>query len=126
MVDIIKSVLVDKYASISGRANRTEFWVWQLFNLVLNIVLGVLSLALSSIGEGAVYVGGVLSVIVGLALLIPNICVAVRRLHDTGRGGGWWFIIFVPLVGWIWFLVLMLLPGEPQSNRFGEVPTTSL
>lgn len=126
MVDIIKSVLVDKYASISGRANRTEFWVWQLFNLVLNIVLGVLSLALSSIGEGAVYVGGVLSVIVGLALLIPNICVAVRRLHDTGRGGGWWFIVLIPLVGGIWFLVLMLLPGEPQSNRFGEVPTTSL
>ena len=126
MVDIIKSVLVDKYASISGRANRTEFWVWQLFNLVLNIVLGVLSLALSSIGEGAVYVGGVLSVIVALALIIPNICVAVRRLHDTGRGGGWWFIIFVPLVGAIWFLVLMLLPGESQSNRFGEVPTTSL
>ena len=126
MVDIIKSVLVDKYASISGRANRTEFWVWQLFNLVLNIVLGVLSLALSSIGEGAVYVGGVLSVIVALALIIPNICVAVRRLHDTGRGGGWWFIIFVPLVGAIWFLVLMRLPGESQSNRFGEVPTTSL
>lgn len=126
MVDIIKKVLVDKYASISGRANRTEFWVWQLFNLVLNIVLGVLSLALSSIGEGAVYVGGVLSVIVGLALLIPNICVAVRRLHDTGRGGGWWFIVLIPLVGGIWFLVLMLLPGEPQSNRFGEVPTTSL
>lgn len=126
MVDIIRRVLVDKYASISGRANRTEFWIWQLFTLVLNIVLGVLSFALSSVGEGATYVSGALSVIVGLALIIPNICVAVRRLHDTGRGGGWWFIIIVPLVGWIWFLVLMLLPGEPQSNRFGEVPTTSL
>lgn len=126
MVDIIKSVLVDKYASISGRANRTEYWIWQLFTLVLNIVLGVLSLALSSIGEGAVYVSGGLSVVVGLAVLLPSICVAVRRLHDTGRGGGWLFINFVPLVGWIWFLVLMLLPGEPQSNRFGEVPTTSL
>lgn len=126
MVDIIKKVLVEKYASISGRANRTEFWIWQLFVVVLNIILGVLSFALASVGEGAAYVGGVLSVIVGLALLIPNICVAVRRLHDTGRGGGWWFIIFVPLVGAIWFLVLMLLPGEPQSNRFGEVPTTSL
>lgn len=126
MVDIIRRVLVDKYASISGRANRTEFWIWQLFTLVLNIVLGVLSFALSSVGEGAAYVMGVLSVIVALALIIPNICVAVRRLHDTGRGGGWWFIIFVPLVGAIWFLVLMLLPGEPQSNRFGEVPTTSL
>lgn len=126
MVDIIKSVLVDKYASISGRANRTEFWIWQLFMAVLNIILGVLSLALSSIGEGAVYVGGVLSVIVGLALLIPSICVTVRRLHDTGRGGGWCFIVLIPLVGWIWYLVLMLLPGEPRSNRFGEVPTTSL
>lgn len=119
MVDIIKSVLVDKYASINGRANRTEFWVWTLGVFVLQAILSIFM----TVNDTVYYV---LSGIVGVALLIPNICVAVRRLHDTGRGGGWWFIIFVPLVGWIWFLVLMLLPGEPQSNRFGEVPTTSL
>jgi inner membrane protein yhaI len=68
----------------------------------------------------------VLSGIVTVALLLPSICVAIRRLHDTGRGGGWCFIALIPLVGAIWLLVLMLLPGEPEANRFGDVPTTSL
>jgi hypothetical protein len=68
----------------------------------------------------------VLSGIVTVALLLPSICVAIRRLHDTGRGGGWCFIALIPLVGAIWLLVLMLLPGEPETNRFGDVPTTSL
>ncbi len=119
MVDIIKSVLVDKYASISGRANRTEFWVWTLGVFVLQAILSIFM----TVNDTVYYV---LSGIVGVALLIPNVCVAVRRLHDTGRGGGWCFIGLIPLVGGIWLLVLMLLPGEPQSNRFGEVPTTSL
>ena len=119
MLEIIKGTLLDKYASISGRANRTEYWLWVLCQFVLGIVVS----ACMAVSDTLYYV---LSGIVTVALLLPSICVAIRRLHDTGRGGGWCFIALIPLVGAIWLLVLMLLPGEPETNRFGDVPTTSL
>lgn len=119
MLDIVKSVLFEKYASIEGRANRTEYWIWMLCVFILELLVG----ATMPISKTLYYV---LSGIVAVALLIPNICVMIRRLHDTGRGGGWICISLIPIVGAIWLLVLMILPGEQQSNRFGSVPTTSI
>lgn len=91
--------------------------------MLCQFVLGIVVSAFMAVSDTLYYV---LSGIVTVALLLPSICVAIRRLHDTGRGGGWFFIVLIPLVGAIWFLVLMLLPGEPETNRFGDVPTTSL
>ena len=62
---------------------------------------------------------GVLSGIYGLAVLIPGIAVAIRRLHDTDRTGWWFFILFIPFVGAIWFLVLMVLDGTAGQNQYG-------
>ena len=91
--------------------------------MLCQFVLGIVVSAFMAVSDTLYYV---LSGIVTVALLLPSICVAIRRLHDTGRGGGWCFIALIPLVGAIWLLVLMLLPGEPEANRFGDVPTTSL
>jgi hypothetical protein len=46
----------------------------------------------------------------------------VRRLHDSGRSGGWFFIAFVPFIGGLWLLILTLLGGTPGENRFGPDP----
>lgn len=60
--------------------------------------------------------------IYSLAILLPSLAVSVRRLHDTGRGGGWIFISLVPIIGGIWYFILTVLPSQPGPNRFGEEP----
>lgn len=125
----VRTVL-SKYATFSGRARRSEFWWFALFVAVINIVLSALAAALggatpdpvtgqTSAGGAAV---GILSLLVGLALLLPGLAVTVRRLHDTDRSGWWWFIALVPFVGAIVLLVFELLPGTVGPNRFGPDP----
>lgn len=66
------------------------------------------------------YIILVLQIIVILGLLVPTLAVSVRRLHDIGKGGGWIFINLIPLIGSIWFLVLLIKEGEKVANRFGN------
>ena len=102
-----------KYAVFSGRARRLEFW---LFNLFCVIVCGIL-LTIDAIV-------GVLDSdeMVGLFSLIPYISVTVRRLHDTNRRGWWYLFSLIPLIGQIWLLVLCCLDSDPEENRFGKNP----
>ena len=62
--------------------------------------------------------GTVLFVIVTLALILPTIAVEVRRLHDTNRSGGWWWIQLVPFAGGIIMFIFMLLPSVDEGNRY--------
>ena len=103
-----------KYAVFAGRARRKEFW---MFFLVYVIIVVVLSLI-----EWMIGLPGILSAIYSLALLIPSIAVTVRRLHDTGRTGWWWWIGLVPVIGIIVLLVFMALEGEPGQNQYGPDP----
>lgn len=64
----------------------------------------------------------IINQIVALIFLIPGICVYVRRLHDTGRSGWWFFINFIPLIGPIVGLVFLLLDGNIGTNKYGEDP----
>ncbi|WP_278235594.1 DUF805 domain-containing protein [Isoptericola sp. AK164] len=125
--EAVKTVF-SKYATFSGRARRSEFWWWALFLFLVNIVVSVVVAATGgySINAetmmpefGASYL---LVVVVGLALLLPNLAVTVRRLHDTDRSGFWWFIGLVPFVGPIVLLVFMVLEGSLGQNRFGPSP----
>ncbi len=113
-LDVLK-----KYAVFSGRARRMEYWMFVLFNIIVSVVLvfvdGMLGL---SLGEGV----GLLSTLYGLAVLLPGIGVAIRRLHDTNRSGWWLLIGFVPLIGLIVLLVFMVLDSTPGENRFGSNP----
>ena len=63
--------------------------------------------------------GQPLSLIVSLALLLPNLAVSVRRLHDTDRSGWWLLLSFIPIFGTLALLYFMVLRGTEGSNRFG-------
>ena len=107
---------------IAGRASRSEFWYFTLFQFVIYCLFGIFG---SILTDGNGNPPGWFNLIVGLYGLVtflPVIAVSVRRLHDTGRGGGWFFINFVPVIGSIWFIVLCVLPTEPRPNRFGPIP----
>jgi uncharacterized membrane protein YhaH (DUF805 family) len=79
------SVCFNKFATFKGRASRSEFWYFALFNVIVGIVTGILDLAIMG---GAAEMSP-LNSLASLVLLLPNLAVAVRRLHDTDRSG-WW------------------------------------
>lgn len=108
--------VLKKYATFAGRARRTEFWMFVLINLIIDVVLQVLWSATGSV------IFEVLYYLYAAAVLIPGIAVTVRRLHDTGRAGGWWFIGLIPIVGWIILIVFCAQEGHPGPNQFGPNP----
>ncbi|HLF98613.1 MAG TPA: DUF805 domain-containing protein [Methylococcaceae bacterium] len=109
-----------KYAVFEGRAHRTEYWMFFLFNILIGIVLAFVDLATGTLSEetGMGLLGGVYT----LAVLIPSIAVSVRRLHDTGRSGWWVLVGLIPLLGVIVLLVFMVLDSEPGENSYGPNP----
>ena len=106
-------VVKEHYADFSGRARRTEYWMFVLFNIIIGIALKVIGSLL-----GISWISWTYS----LAVLIPGLAVAVRRLHDTGRSGWWLLICLIPIIGSIWCLVLMCLDSQPESNKWGINP----
>lgn len=116
--EAVKTVL-SKYAVFSGRARRSEFWWFVLFNILVSIVAAILDAAL---GTGWGSGSGVISLIVSLALLIPYLAVTVRRLHDTDRSGWWILIGLIPLVGFIVLLIFTVQDGTPGPNKHGPSP----
>ncbi|MFJ8860946.1 DUF805 domain-containing protein [Streptomyces sp. NPDC102451] len=105
--------VLKNYAGFSGRARRKEYWMFALFNFIAAVVLGAIGLAIDSQVPYYIYL---------LAVLIPSLAVAVRRLHDTGRSGWWILIAFVPLVGGIILLVFLCLEGAHEANEYGANP----
>lgn len=102
-----------KYVDWKGRAGRAEFWWWFLFVIIVEVVVQILWRATGSAAFLALYI------VIALALILPGIAVTVRRLHDTGRSGWWYWIALIPIVGGIILLVFMLMRGTPGPNRYG-------
>lgn len=106
--------VLKKYAVFNGRARRKEYWLFFLFNIIICIVLSIIDMVVGTIS--------LFTALYSLAVLVPGIAVAIRRLHDTGRSGWWLLIAFVPIIGAIVVLVLMVLDGTPGENQYGKNP----
>jgi uncharacterized membrane protein YhaH (DUF805 family) len=110
-----------QYADFTGRARRTEFWMFILFSVLISLVLALADWALGlQVLPGTTT--GVLGALYGVAVLIPTLAVTVRRLHDTGRSGFWIFIGLVPVVGAIVLLVFEVMEGQRGDNAHGPDP----
>ena len=116
--DAISSVF-RQYVGFRGRARRSEYWWWVLFTVLLSAVVSALQFALGLADENG---NGPLSGLLGLALLLPGLAVAVRRLHDTGRTGWWILIGLIPLIGWIVLIVFYVQDSAPGDNEHGPNP----
>ena len=112
------------YFNFSGRARRKEFWMFTLFYTIFVLVVAFLDSMLGSARsmEEALDLKGFFSFIYALAMLVPSISVAVRRLHDTNRSGWWILISLVPVVGIFMLLFFMVLNSDEGFNRFGSSP----
>ena len=117
-----------KYAEFTGRARRSEFWLFWLFNMVIQCALVVGAMATGGYMMGYDHMsGGALAfngmrVVVGLALLVPNLAVGFRRLHDTDRSAWWLLLCLIPFLGWLVLLIFYLIDGTPGDNRYGPDP----
>jgi len=112
--------VLKKYAIFSGRARRSEYWYFVLFNLIFMLVAmgldNLLGTTISVLPYGYFYFA------LAIAMLIPGLAVFVRRMHDIGKSGWWYFIAFIPFVGAIWLLVLCCTEGVNGDNEYGADP----
>ena len=117
-------VMRDNYANFSGRARRKEYWMFVLVQTIVMIGLMILDSVLGldfelqgiSLGYGYLYLIGL------IVHFIPSLAVVVRRLHDVGKSGWFYFIFLIPLIGVIWLLVLYCTEGQKQDNKWGPDP----
>lgn len=104
------------YFDFTGRARRKEFWVFTLFNLSLIWLLYFLNGFFDhEYFLYAVYIYAAL-------IIIPNIAVFLRRMHDIGKTGWNILWIIIPFIGWLWLLILLWFVGEPKHNKWGAYP----
>lgn len=117
--------VLKNYAGFSGRARRKEYWMFILFHIIFAIAAIVLDSVLGlNFGdtESGFAGGGYIYIIYTLAIFIPALAVVVRRLHDVGKSGWFYFIVLIPLVGAIWLIVLTCKEGDRGANDYGPDP----
>ena len=109
-----------KYATFEGRARRTEYWMFVLFNFIFLYAASMLDILLkTTIGGSSI---GVIFYLYQFAVLLPNTAVFIRRLHDVDKSGKWFFIMFIPFIGPIWLLVLVCMEGTRGENQYVADP----
>jgi uncharacterized membrane protein YhaH (DUF805 family) len=112
-----------KYAVFSGRAQRQEYWMFVLFNVIIVLFLGIIDEMADSDFESS---RSTLTTLYVLATLIPFLAVGVRRLHDTGRSGWWMLIGVIPIIGAIVLLIFAVRDSQPTDNKYGPNPTREI
>ena len=113
----VKSCL-NGYVKFDGRAPRSECWWFGVFNLLVGALAICVDLSISAIYE----IPGIVFSLAGLALLLPNLAVCVRRLHDLNKSGWWVLLFFIPIIGHIILIVWFATRGTVGANSFGEDP----
>ncbi|MFP5114133.1 DUF805 domain-containing protein [Bacillaceae bacterium C204] len=106
--------VLKNYVGFSGRARRKEYWMFYLFNAIAMIILSII--------DNIIGTYSLLYCLYSLAVLLPSLAVAFRRLHDIGRSGAWILIGLIPLIGAIILLVFACTDSQPDDNQYGPNP----
>lgn len=116
--EAVKS-FISRYTDFKGRSARSEFWWVVLALFIINILIGIVT---ALIGET---LGGILSLVFTLGIIIPYIALAVRRFHDLDKSGWWFLTLLIPLVNFIVVLVFFTRKGTDGPNQYGPDPLGS-
>ncbi|MEG2248190.1 MAG: DUF805 domain-containing protein [Akkermansia sp.] len=116
-----------KYATFSGRATRSEYWLFYLWAIIFSVIptiLGSISMGLGneanlSLLKGLGVLLMILSYLISLALFLPSFAVCVRRLHDIGKSGTYILFGLIPLVGSIILLIFACTDSQKGTNQYG-------
>jgi uncharacterized membrane protein YhaH (DUF805 family) len=105
--------------NFSGRSTRTQYWLFELWMngiIIAAVVIDIL-IGTDQIFDGA----GLLTMIVSLGSIIPNLSITIRRIHDVGKSGWWIFVNAIPFIGGIFMLIMMCTDSE-GDNQYGISP----
>ncbi len=105
------------YFGFHGRAQRKEFWMFALIDIVIRIVLALVEYRLNLTFLSSVY---------SLLVFIPYMALAMRRLHDTDRSGWWLLLGLIPVIGPLILLVFMAQQGTQGRNQYGPSPVAGI
>jgi uncharacterized membrane protein YhaH (DUF805 family) len=121
-IDTIKN----KYADFNGRATRSEYWYFVLFYFILSVIARVIDITLVnpqlSLSPEIAQQGTVITGLFSLALLLPQIAVGIRRLHDIGKSGWWYLLILIPILGWLVLIYFYTQDTQSGTNAYGSNP----
>ncbi|MGI9403439.1 MAG: DUF805 domain-containing protein [Hyphomicrobium sp.] len=122
--------------SFDGRIGRGQFWLGYLATILLAALIAIIlsiivpweqvtitdadgqpTIDFSSPALMPMWIGYLFYFVVGLWI---TIAISIKRFHDRGKSGWWWLIMFIPLIGPIWWLIeLGFLRGDPGPNAYG-------
>lgn len=118
--------VLKRYVDFNGRSQRKEYWMFQLFNLLAMVVLGIVSILVFGGGTEDGGPADILGGVYGLAVFLPSLGVTVRRLHDIGKSGWWVLLGFIPLIGMLVLIFFFAKDSQPETNQYGPNPKAGL
>lgn len=125
-LEAVKHVFANSF-DFRGRARRSEYWYFCLFNMLMSFLLGFMDGMMGTTfttSTGAQM--GIIGILFSLAVLIPSLAVSIRRLHDIGKSGWYLLVCLIPLIGGLLLLYWSVLDSEPQDNKYGPNPKVDL
>jgi uncharacterized membrane protein YhaH (DUF805 family) len=124
--------VINNYNVFSGRSRRAEYWYFTLVSTIISLITVVIDKALGTEVhytiatqpglEPIVMDYGYINIVYGLFVFLPSLAVSVRRMHDVGKSGWMLFINLIPILGWIYYIVLLCRDSEPGDNQYGPNP----
>jgi uncharacterized membrane protein YhaH (DUF805 family) len=112
--------VLQNYTNFSGRAQRAEYWYFYLINVLISIALIYIDMFVGTYNSTTGV--GLIQTSYALLVFLPALAVLVRRLHDIGKSGWWVFLLLIPLIGFIWLIILLVGDSEPGDNQYGPNP----
>ena len=110
----IKTCLIEKYTTFSGRASRSEYWYFTLFTTIVFICANIIDNAIDPYS-----IFGTFYLLCLVLLITPIIACGARRLHDIGRSG-WWLLIILTGIGSILIFIWSVIAGTKNDNEYGK------
>lgn len=119
--------VLNQYADFEGRARRQEYWTFALVNIIILLPLYFIGIGGEATGNNTLMmIGFGLYLLYALAVLLPSIAVAVRRLHDVGKSGWMYLLILIPIIGALYLLYLFVTEGDKGDNQYGPDPKANV
>lgn len=115
-IDVVKK----QYLDYMGRATRKQYWMYVLWYFILMIVLTIIAGILGAVNETLGKIGSLLLFIVSIALILPTICIQIRRVRDLGISGWVTLVGIVPFIGGLALFIADLLPTDALAGKFNK------